>query len=125
MKEQHLLPQQCAVLFDLSPINLLHWVFVFLFAIVLRAIVPRHLFLFPTMTFHLLYLSRIRETAQLHHTMEQELAHAVNASAKSMDKVYAKSKTTEVRNGNNNCGLCSQLDWRSHPDLKSGQLQQI
>ncbi|XP_069752653.1 diacylglycerol kinase delta-like isoform X9 [Narcine bancroftii] len=40
-------------------------------------------------------IHRIRETAQLHHTMEQELAHAVNASAKSMDKVYAKSKTTE------------------------------
>jgi len=28
--------------------------------------------------------------------MEQELAHAVNASSKSMDKVYAKSKSTEV-----------------------------
>lgn len=40
-------------------------------------------------------IHQIRETAQLHHTMEQELAHAVNASAKSMDKVYAKSKTTE------------------------------
>ncbi|XP_072330817.1 diacylglycerol kinase delta isoform X4 [Scyliorhinus torazame] len=40
-------------------------------------------------------IHRIRETAQLHHTMEQELAHAVNASAKSMDKVYSKSKTTE------------------------------
>uniref|UniRef100_A0A4W3I4E3 Diacylglycerol kinase n=1 Tax=Callorhinchus milii TaxID=7868 RepID=A0A4W3I4E3_CALMI len=39
-------------------------------------------------------------TAQLHHTMEQELAHAVNASAKSMDRVYAKSKTTEGLNCN-------------------------
>ena len=28
--------------------------------------------------------------------MEQELANAVNASSKSMDKVYAKSKSTEV-----------------------------
>ncbi|XP_037534333.1 diacylglycerol kinase delta [Nematolebias whitei] len=33
----------------------------------------------------------IREVAQFHHSMEQELAHAVNASSKAMDVVYAKS----------------------------------
>ena len=33
----------------------------------------------------------IREVAQSHHSMEQELAHAVNASSKAMDVVYAKS----------------------------------
>ncbi|XP_014894564.1 diacylglycerol kinase delta isoform X1 [Poecilia latipinna] len=33
----------------------------------------------------------IREVAQFHHNMEQELAHAVNASSKAMDVVYAKS----------------------------------
>ncbi|XP_078785946.1 diacylglycerol kinase delta isoform X3 [Oryzias latipes] len=33
----------------------------------------------------------IRDVAQSHHTMEQELAHAVNASAKAMDAVYSKS----------------------------------
>uniref|UniRef100_A0A8B9F2D8 Diacylglycerol kinase n=1 Tax=Amazona collaria TaxID=241587 RepID=A0A8B9F2D8_9PSIT len=38
----------------------------------------------------------IREIAQSYQDMEQELAHAVNASSKSMDKVYAKSKSTEV-----------------------------
>ncbi|XP_075014106.1 diacylglycerol kinase delta isoform X2 [Calonectris borealis] len=37
----------------------------------------------------------IREIAQSYQDMEQELAHAVNASSKSMDKVYAKSKSTE------------------------------
>uniref|UniRef100_A0A3Q3EY53 Diacylglycerol kinase n=1 Tax=Kryptolebias marmoratus TaxID=37003 RepID=A0A3Q3EY53_KRYMA len=35
----------------------------------------------------------IREVAQSHHSMEQELAHAVNASSKAMDVVYAKSPT--------------------------------
>uniref|UniRef100_A0A673KUB5 Diacylglycerol kinase n=1 Tax=Sinocyclocheilus rhinocerous TaxID=307959 RepID=A0A673KUB5_9TELE len=35
----------------------------------------------------------IREVAQSHHTIEQELAHAVNASSKAMDLVYANSKT--------------------------------
>ncbi|MGH0158106.1 UNVERIFIED_CONTAM: hypothetical protein FKN15_035228, partial [Acipenser sinensis] len=39
----------------------------------------------------------IREIAQSHQRMEQELAHAVNASSKSMDVVYAKSKNTEVQ----------------------------
>uniref|UniRef100_A0A665VEC1 Diacylglycerol kinase n=1 Tax=Echeneis naucrates TaxID=173247 RepID=A0A665VEC1_ECHNA len=34
----------------------------------------------------------IREVAQSHHSMEQELAHAVNASSKAMDIVYANSK---------------------------------
>ncbi|MEQ2219347.1 hypothetical protein XENOCAPTIV_016381 [Xenoophorus captivus] len=33
----------------------------------------------------------IREVAQFHHSLEQELAHAVNASSKAMDVVYAKS----------------------------------
>lgn len=41
-------------------------------------------------------LFSIREIAQSYQDMEQELAHAVNASSKSMDKVYAKSKSTEV-----------------------------
>uniref|UniRef100_A0A3B5M9Y8 Diacylglycerol kinase delta n=1 Tax=Xiphophorus couchianus TaxID=32473 RepID=A0A3B5M9Y8_9TELE len=36
-------------------------------------------------------LIHIREVAQFHHSMEQELAHAVNASSKAMDVVYAKS----------------------------------
>uniref|UniRef100_A0A3B3CCU7 SAM domain-containing protein n=1 Tax=Oryzias melastigma TaxID=30732 RepID=A0A3B3CCU7_ORYME len=36
-------------------------------------------------------LIHIREVAQSHHAMEQELAHAVNASAKAMDAVYSKS----------------------------------
>ncbi|XP_035390194.1 diacylglycerol kinase delta isoform X1 [Electrophorus electricus] len=34
----------------------------------------------------------IREIAQTHPSMEQELAHAVNASSKAMDMVYANSK---------------------------------
>uniref|UniRef100_A0A8C0LER1 Diacylglycerol kinase n=1 Tax=Canis lupus dingo TaxID=286419 RepID=A0A8C0LER1_CANLU len=38
----------------------------------------------------------IREIAQSHQDMEQELAHAVNASSKSMDRVYGKPRTTEV-----------------------------
>ncbi|XP_069069861.1 diacylglycerol kinase delta isoform X1 [Pleurodeles waltl] len=37
----------------------------------------------------------IRDIAKSHQDMEQELAHAVNASSKSMDKVYAKSKSIE------------------------------
>uniref|UniRef100_A0A3P8VH75 Diacylglycerol kinase n=1 Tax=Cynoglossus semilaevis TaxID=244447 RepID=A0A3P8VH75_CYNSE len=36
----------------------------------------------------------IREVAQSHHSMEQELAHAVNASSKAMDVVYANSKNS-------------------------------
>uniref|UniRef100_A0A672YBU4 Diacylglycerol kinase n=1 Tax=Sphaeramia orbicularis TaxID=375764 RepID=A0A672YBU4_9TELE len=36
----------------------------------------------------------IREIAQSHHSMEQELAHAVNASSKAMDVVYANSKNS-------------------------------
>lgn len=39
----------------------------------------------------------IREVAQSHHSMEQELAHAVNASSKAMDVVYANSKSSGVR----------------------------
>ncbi|KAH0623882.1 hypothetical protein JD844_007067 [Phrynosoma platyrhinos] len=42
----------------------------------------------------------IREIAQSYQDLEQELAHAVNASSKSMDKVYAKSKSTEGLNCN-------------------------
>ncbi|XP_034404364.1 diacylglycerol kinase delta-like isoform X2 [Cyclopterus lumpus] len=36
----------------------------------------------------------IREVAQSHHSLEQELAHAVNASSKAMDVVYANSKNS-------------------------------
>ncbi|XP_047450553.1 diacylglycerol kinase delta-like isoform X2 [Mugil cephalus] len=35
----------------------------------------------------------IREVAQSHQSLEQELAHAVNASSKTMDVVYASSKS--------------------------------
>eukprot|EP00069_Balaena_mysticetus_P008325 bmy_19567T0 len=38
----------------------------------------------------------IREIAQSHRDVEQELAHAVNASSKSMDRVYGRPRTTEV-----------------------------
>lgn len=38
----------------------------------------------------------IREVAESHHTIEQELAHAVNASSKAMDLVYANSKSSGV-----------------------------
>uniref|UniRef100_A0A8C1WIV6 Diacylglycerol kinase n=1 Tax=Cyprinus carpio TaxID=7962 RepID=A0A8C1WIV6_CYPCA len=38
----------------------------------------------------------IRDVAQSHHTIEQELAHAVNASSKAMDLVYANSKSSGV-----------------------------
>lgn len=41
--------------------------------------------------------------------MEQELAHAVNASSKSMDKVYAKSKSTEVPVLTQRLALCQFL----------------
>ena len=41
-------------------------------------------------------LSSIRELAQSHQDVEQELAHAVNASSKSMDQVYGKPRATEV-----------------------------
>ncbi|XP_036713010.1 diacylglycerol kinase delta isoform X2 [Balaenoptera musculus] len=37
----------------------------------------------------------IREIAQSHRDVEQELAHAVNASSKSMDRVYGRPRTTE------------------------------
>ncbi|KAB0396542.1 hypothetical protein E2I00_006750, partial [Balaenoptera physalus] len=39
--------------------------------------------------------SSIREIAQSHRDVEQELAHAVNASSKSMDRVYGRPRTTE------------------------------
>nr|XP_043888024.1 diacylglycerol kinase delta-like isoform X2 [Solea senegalensis] len=42
----------------------------------------------------------IREVAQSHHSMEQELAHAVNASSKAMDVVYANSNSS----GGLSCG---------------------
>lgn len=45
------------------------------------------------------FLYSIREIAQSYQDMEQELAHAVNASSKSMDQVYAKSKSAEVLPG--------------------------
>ena len=38
----------------------------------------------------------IREVAQCHQSLEQELAHAVNASSKAMDVVYANSKASGV-----------------------------
>lgn len=38
----------------------------------------------------------IREVAQSHQSLEQELAHAVNASSKAMDVVYASSKASGV-----------------------------
>lgn len=37
----------------------------------------------------------IREIAQSHRDVEQELAHAVNASSKSMDRVYGKPRAAE------------------------------
>ncbi|XP_045415552.1 diacylglycerol kinase delta isoform X2 [Lemur catta] len=40
----------------------------------------------------------IREIAQSHRDVEQELAHAVNASSKSMDRVYGKPRTVEGLN---------------------------
>ncbi|KAM9318166.1 diacylglycerol kinase delta isoform 2-T3 [Pholidichthys leucotaenia] len=36
----------------------------------------------------------IREVAQSHHSVEQELAHAVNASSKAMDLVYGHSRSS-------------------------------
>ncbi|XP_046891059.1 diacylglycerol kinase delta-like isoform X3 [Hypomesus transpacificus] len=47
----------------------------------------------------------IREIAQSHHNMEQELAHAVNASCKAMDVVYANSKSS----GGLNCSVVVQM----------------
>lgn len=38
----------------------------------------------------------IREIAECHRDLEQELAHAVNASSKSMDRVYSRPRATEV-----------------------------
>ncbi|XP_063093149.1 diacylglycerol kinase delta isoform X8 [Cavia porcellus] len=40
----------------------------------------------------------IREIAQSHQAVEQELAHAVNASSKAMDRVYGKARTAEGLN---------------------------
>ncbi|XP_041850155.1 diacylglycerol kinase delta-like isoform X2 [Melanotaenia boesemani] len=45
----------------------------------------------------------IREVAQSHHSMEQELAHAVNASSKAMDVVYTKNS------GALSCSLVVQM----------------
>ncbi|XP_034721549.1 diacylglycerol kinase delta-like [Etheostoma cragini] len=47
----------------------------------------------------------IREVAQSHPSLEQELAHAVNASSKAMDVVYAKSNTS----GALSCSLVLQM----------------
>nr|XP_023656099.1 diacylglycerol kinase delta isoform X5 [Paramormyrops kingsleyae] len=44
------------------------------------------------------FIHSIREIAQSHQDIEQELAHAVNASCKAMDVVYAKSKNPEGLN---------------------------
>lgn len=44
----------------------------------------------------LLLCFSIREVAQSHQSLEQELAHAVNASSKAMDVVYATSKASGV-----------------------------
>uniref|UniRef100_G3NM37 Diacylglycerol kinase n=1 Tax=Gasterosteus aculeatus TaxID=69293 RepID=G3NM37_GASAC len=38
----------------------------------------------------------IREVAETHHSLEQELAHAVNASSKAMDVVYANSNNSQA-----------------------------
>uniref|UniRef100_A0A8C5F8Q2 Diacylglycerol kinase n=1 Tax=Gadus morhua TaxID=8049 RepID=A0A8C5F8Q2_GADMO len=46
----------------------------------------------------------IREIAQFHHVMEQELAHAVNASAKTMDIVYANKSSSTL-----SCGAVLQM----------------
>lgn len=43
-----------------------------------------------------LFFSSIREVAQCHRDVEQELAHAVNASSKAMDRVYGKPRASEV-----------------------------
>ena len=51
----------------------------------------------PVITFDVCVCFSIREIAQFHHVMEQELAHAVNASAKTMDIVYA-NKSSSVPN---------------------------
>ncbi|KAF6361345.1 diacylglycerol kinase delta [Rhinolophus ferrumequinum] len=40
----------------------------------------------------------IREIAECHRDVEQELAHAVNASSKSMDRVYSRPRATEGLN---------------------------
>lgn len=40
----------------------------------------------------------IREIAECHRDLEQELAHAVNASSKSMDRVYSRPRATEGLN---------------------------
>ncbi|XP_065136422.1 diacylglycerol kinase delta-like isoform X1 [Paramisgurnus dabryanus] len=47
----------------------------------------------------------IREVAQSHPTIEQELAHAVNASSKAMDLVYENSKTS----GGLTCNVVMQM----------------
>lgn len=54
----------------------------------------------------LLLCFSIREVAQSHHSLEQELAHAVNASSKAMDVVYANSKGSGV-----NKAVTSHSDW--------------
>ncbi|XP_030632229.1 diacylglycerol kinase delta isoform X1 [Chanos chanos] len=47
----------------------------------------------------------IREIAQSHQSLEQELAHAVNASSKAMDVVYANSKSS----GGLTCSTVAQM----------------
>uniref|UniRef100_A0A3B4TMK2 Diacylglycerol kinase n=1 Tax=Seriola dumerili TaxID=41447 RepID=A0A3B4TMK2_SERDU len=52
----------------------------------------------------------IREVAQSHHSMEQELAHAVNASSKAMDVVYALSCSVVVHMVSNVKALLSETE---------------
>uniref|UniRef100_UPI0037E7DED4 diacylglycerol kinase delta isoform X2 n=1 Tax=Semicossyphus pulcher TaxID=241346 RepID=UPI0037E7DED4 len=56
----------------------------------------------------------IREVAQSHHSLEQELAHAVNASSKAMDVVYANSKSSGLRRLADVPWLCPIIDPSDH-----------
>uniref|UniRef100_A0A3P9AZR4 Diacylglycerol kinase n=2 Tax=Haplochromini TaxID=319058 RepID=A0A3P9AZR4_9CICH len=52
----------------------------------------------------------IREVAQSHQSMEQELAHAVNASSKAMDVVYALSCSVVIQMVSNIKALVSETE---------------
>lgn len=58
--------------------------------------------------------SSIREIAQSHQAVEQELAHAVNASSKAMDRVYGKARTAEVPGLLMSAPRCLLLPWPPH-----------
>uniref|UniRef100_A0A8C8HUF5 Diacylglycerol kinase n=1 Tax=Oncorhynchus tshawytscha TaxID=74940 RepID=A0A8C8HUF5_ONCTS len=60
----------------------------------------------------------IREIAQSHHSMEQELAHAVNTSSKAMDVVYANSKTKWYSRCAFAMGIVNSL-WLSTPHFRT------